>query len=305
MLSLQSTNKVDDAKKIIVIVDQTVEDKNTLKRLQNKVYREFYRQLMRRELLGAEIKFAVAGSRGEIAPFCIVDVKKQVGNKRKNLVEANKKMLDCFGKALKNTVKNRKHKTSLLVEAMSSALKSADKVYFISDMAVVDSHNNHEVGKFSSPPDLSKLTMGKFVQIERISRYGQSFNRANLIDSWWEAALYGDREKFNKLVKKSKSKTHPKKKKRRYVRANEVNKAKKYLVKQKAKLFPCFKNYKGKEAEMILRVIVKNKRAVSIKVKKSGFPRKVNSCLASALRKINYKVAYAKFDQHFEYGGGR
>ena len=214
---------------IVILVDRTVDDRNSLdEKLMDAGY-EVLRKIKskRHPFLNRSINVHYLDSAGEASlasSSCSIEGTKTFGKKRKKIKKIEKRFILCM-KLIRNEIRESGvYKRSLLVEGIANTLKNnyqlysengaLNEVYIVSDMAVVSARQNFEKSQFSRPLDLHKYSgtihrklsddAASLIHIKRVRRVGQTLSQIETINAWWSSTLEGTTD-FSDLLEKAKN----------------------------------------------------------------------------------------------------
>ena len=198
----QGCSSRDILKKTIILVDETVDNKNSLilglEGLEQRIS-SVYKSDDRDYLLNHKFELAKIDDSGEHAAAWSVQTPKELGSKSSHLTNSLVDLKTNLDKSI-TEIKNDKnvYSSSLLLEQVSNYSKNlskCDNLIVISDLLLVDSENNFEKGKFTKPMNL-EATSGN-ITLLRVEKKGMPLREIKKVESWWIESLNGG-SKFSK-----------------------------------------------------------------------------------------------------------
>lgn len=187
----------ETTKKTILLVDQTVDDKealiSALKGIESKIS-SFYSGDNKDYLLNHKFEFSRIDDSGEHSADWSVQTSKVFGNHSKKLQEGLAEINLNFEKSITKIKEDKKnYQSSMLLEQITNYSKELDKcdnLIVISDLLLVDKEgNNFEKGIFTSPTSLGN-SKGQ-IYLLRIAKKGQHLKAIKKVEAWWDQSLNG------------------------------------------------------------------------------------------------------------------
>jgi hypothetical protein len=187
----------ESPKKTIILVDQTVDNKDALitalKSLESKIS-NYYGGENKEYLLNHKFEFSRIDDSGEHSSEWTVQTSKVFGNHSKKLQEGLVEFNLNLEKSIAKIKDDKKYyQSSMLLEQITSYSKGLDKcdnLIVISDLLLVDKEgNNFEKGIFTSPASLG-VKIGR-VYLLRIAKDGQRLKDIKKVEAWWDQSLNG------------------------------------------------------------------------------------------------------------------
>ena len=197
---LNSNSKCNSSevyKKTIILLDQTVDDKealiSALKGIESKIS-TFYSGENKDYLLNHKFEYSRIDDSGEHSTDWSIQTSKIFGNHSKKLQEGLTELNLNIEKSISKIKEDKKsYNSSMLLEQIASYSKELDKcdnLIVVSDLLLVDKEgNNFEKGIFTSPMPLGNSN-GK-IYLLRIAKKGQPLKDIKKVEAWWNQSLNG------------------------------------------------------------------------------------------------------------------
>lgn len=191
----EACNSKEIAKKTILLIDTTVDDKSELTSALigfedniNSIYKSDNKDF----LLNHKFQLSRVDENGEHASDWQVQTSKEYGSKFSRLNNSLFELKSNIDNTIQKITSDKKTYTStLLIEQIvnySNSLSKCDHLVVFSDLLLVDHEgNNFERGRFTKPTALPKSN-GNIV-LFRIGKKGQSYKEIKKVQAWWEESL--------------------------------------------------------------------------------------------------------------------
>jgi hypothetical protein len=183
-------------KKTIILIDQTVDNKNSLISVLEGVEQRvssIYKSDERDYLLNHRFELARIDDSGEHSAAWSVQTPKELGSKSSHLTNSLFNLKSNIEKSIAEIKNDKKvYSSSLLLEQISNYSKNlgkCDNLLVISDLLLVDSENNFEHGKFTKPMNLDVSNSN--ISLLRVEKKGMELREIRKVEAWWIESLNG------------------------------------------------------------------------------------------------------------------
>lgn len=205
----RNDSSCDRIGKVVIIVDRTVDDRGSLSKETEKVFLDLLADTAtsKEKYLSTVFEQYYADDAGEQSANWTAAMPATFGTRSRKWKREGENLKARLRETLSQIEKGKSnYRESLLLESIhkqARLLGSCDKLFFISDLNVVDKNgNNFEKGTFQPPV---KVNIKADYKLVRVPKKGQSLHTIKLIDAWWSDTLEGGNT-FSKLKRTEKRK---------------------------------------------------------------------------------------------------